>query len=130
MYGLGVGEAVGRRGAAVNDFPALGISDTSSSSCANRRETTHFRQVAVQAVFEAWIVQQNPKSIDYQHNTHNTTPTPVKIKLVYRQIVRRQFEATICEKKACSVNCCRQLLAAICHRISLNCWQQFATETL
>jgi hypothetical protein len=73
MYGLGVGEAVGRRGAAVNDFPALGISDTSSSSCANRRETTHFRQVAVQAVFEAWIVQiPNPHQHNTQHNTNTS----------------------------------------------------------
>jgi hypothetical protein len=68
MYGLGVGEAVGRRGAAVNDFPALGISDTSSSSCANRRETTHFRQVAVQAVFEA-LDRPTKYTKSNQHNT-------------------------------------------------------------
>jgi hypothetical protein len=78
MYGLGDGEAVGRRGAAVNDFPALGISDTSSSSCANRRKTTHFRQVAVQAVFEAWIVQQNPKSTPTQQTQHNTNTSQNK----------------------------------------------------
>jgi hypothetical protein len=78
MYGLGVGEAVGRRGAAVNDFPALVRHFVKFV-----REPTenHSFPPGGGAGSFLGIGSSNKILKSTPTHQHNTTPTPVKIKL-------------------------------------------------